>query len=367
MSTTSHSLIRIRINTAAVIQNIAAFKAYIAPKTPKLWAVVKANAYGHDLKQFAKLIHDEVDGFCVASMDEALSLRDLGLTEPILVLSVVAPSDAPLAVTQNISLAATSLDWLKAVLQTQPPKGLKIHLAFDSGMGRLGVLSLAELEEMIQLARSADFEIEGIFTHFATADEDDLEKFLEQENTFQEVLSKLSIRPSYRHSTNSGAGLWHTDAILDLERIGILLYGLDPSDGLLALPYPLTPVMELTTELIQVKKMPVGSSVGYGACAILSEDSFIGVLPIGYADGWSREMTGFHVLISGHLCDIIGPISMNMCMVKLPKNFPIGQNVTLIGTDGAQSLTVLDIAKWRHTISTEITSDFRESIPRIYD
>ena len=357
------------INLKAIQGNIEKMRAHLTEigKNPALFAVVKANAYGHGSVQVAQSVHELVDGFCVSNLDEAIELRTHLITKPILILSGIVPDNADIAASLNITLAAPSLDWLKLIVaQPTDCAGLKIHIAVDSGMGRIGVRTVEEANAMLALAEANGIIVEGIFTHFATADEVDTTKFLQQKAKFTEIVNGLTKRPHYVHSTNSAAGLWHDEGIQDIVRFGVAMYGLNPSGRAIDLPFELEPAFELKSELTHVKQIQAGDSVGYGATFVASEPTYVGTVSIGYADGWTRDMQGFHVLVDGQFCEIIGRVSMDQMCVKLPKAYAIGTPVTLIGRDGQLEISAQDIAEWRGTINYEVLCLLSDRIYRQY-
>ncbi len=354
------------VSLTAIQNNVKKMRQHIGAK-PALYAVVKANAYGHGAIPVAQSVHELVDGFCVSNLDEAIELRNHLITKPILVLSGIVPENADIATSLNITLTAPSLAWLKLIVaQKTNYQGLKIHIAVDSGMGRIGVRDAAEANAMIDLADQSGILFDGIFTHFATADEVDTTKYLQQKEKFASIVAGLNRRPQFVHSTNSAAGLWHKEQVQDIERLGVSMYGLNPSGRALDLPFDLEPAFELKSELTHVKTIQVGDTVGYGATYTASEDTVVGTVSIGYADGWTREMQGFHVIVDGQYCEIIGRVSMDQMCIKLEKEYPIGTPVTLIGREGQLEITAQEIAEWRHTINYEILCLLSDRIYREY-
>lgn len=354
------------IDLKAIQNNIKKFRKHIGDK-PEIWGVVKANAYGHGSIPVSQAIHELVDGFCVSNLDEAIELRQNLMTKPILVLSGIVPENVDIAASLNITLAAPSLEWLKLIVKEKIDFSLlKIHIAVDSGMGRIGVRDALEANSMIALADEYKIQFEGIFTHFATADEEDETKFNQQKEKFDEIVSTLSRRPRYVHSTNTASALWHTEQVQDIERLGVSMYGLNPSGNTLSLPFELEAAFSLKSELTHVKKIFPGDTLGYGATYQAETETWIGTVSIGYADGWTRDMQGFKVLVDGKFCEIVGRVSMDQMMIKLDQSYPLGTTVTLIGKDGKNEITAQDIAEWRHTINYEVLCLFSDRIHRRY-
>lgn len=368
MKPSTHRPTQAVINLAAIQSNIENFKAYVDQKT-EIWAVVKANGYGHGAIRVAQSANDLVAGFCVSNLDEAIELRSHGIVKPILVLSGIVPKDIHIAVNLRVTVTAPSLDWLKLVtehLEDVEVEHLKFHIKVDSGMGRIGVTTADEANAIIALADQFGMNFDGVFTHFATADEAAQEKFVAQKVKFDQIVTNLVRRPKYVHSSNSAAGIWHRETIQDIERLGDALYGLNPSGQTLEMTYQITPALELKSELTHVKTIDKGETVGYGAEFVAEQQTIIGTVPIGYADGWTRDMTGFNVLVNGKKCRIIGRISMDQMTIELTERLPIGTKVTLIGQDGDEKITVDDVAAHRGTINYEVVCLLSDRIKRIY-
>ncbi|WP_125761930.1 alanine racemase [Companilactobacillus hulinensis] len=340
------------------------------PEGTKVFAVVKANAYGHGLEQVAKAeIEFGATGLCVATLDEGLEIRQSGVIAPILVLGITSTEYVKIASQANISLTVGDLDWLKEASK-QDISGLKVHLGIDSGMGRIGFREKSDLIEACNFLKDnpKKFIAEGLFTHFATADSPDEKYFEKQVKRFKEMKSDLPIDFKYVHCANSATALWHKELAINMVRDGIALYGLNPSQtDILDLPYELKPALSFRSELVFVKKIESGESVGYGATYTSDEPEWIGTVPIGYADGWLRRMQGFEVLINGKRYPIVGRVCMDQFMVKLPGKLPVGTKVTLIGKDGDDEITATDVAQYAGTINYEVLCCLSERLPRFYD
>ena len=339
------------------------------PEGTKVFAVVKANAYGHGLVKVAKSeIEFGAAGLCVATLDEALEIRNSGVEAPILVLGIVPVEYAKVAARANISLTVGNLDWLKVAVQLRVTN-LKVHLGIDSGMGRIGFQEKADLIEACEFLNDHKdaFIPEGLFTHFATADNPDEKYFEKQVNRFKEMSSDLPTKFTYVHCANSATALWHKDLAINMVRYGIALYGLNPSQtDITDLPFKLEPALSFYSELVFVKKVKAGESIGYGATYTADKDEWIGTVPVGYADGWLRRMQGCDVLINGKRCQNVGRGCMDQFMVRLPGELPVGTNVTLIGKDGDEEITATDAAKYAGTINYEILCCLSERLPRVY-
>lgn len=368
MKPSTHRPTRAIISLTAIQDNIKQFKTHVGKQT-EVWAVVKANAYGHGAISVSQSIDDLVAGFCVSNLDEAIELRSHGTVKPILVLSGIVPEDIHIAVNLRLIVTVPSLDWFKLVsqhLEDVDCGHLRFHIKVDSGMGRIGVTTAEEANQIIALADELGADFAGVFTHFATADEVAQDKFIDQKEKFETIVANLTRRPTYVHSSNSAAGIWHKETVQDIERLGDVMYGLNPSGKVLEMPYAITPALELISELTHVKRIAKGDTVGYGAEFVADQETIIGTVPIGYADGWTRNMTGFYVLVAGKRCPIVGRISMDQITIALDEKLPIGTKVTLIGQDEQETITVDDVAAYRGTINYEVVCLLSDRIKRIY-
>lgn len=358
------------INLDHLTDNIKNIKRHIASDEVKMFAVVKANAYGHgDLQVAEAALEAGVHGLAVAFLDEAVSLRKGGIEAPLLVLGASRAQDVNLASDYNVSLTAFDLDWLKeASKHLKPDARLKLHIKCDTGMGRIGIRSADELKKIESYIHSiSQFEMEGIFTHYATADELD-DAYLERQlGKFNEMLAVLDERPEYVHSSNSAAVLRKPDTHFNAVRVGIAMYGLTPSQEMKeVLPIPLKEVFSLYSRLIHTKEIKAGDKISYGATYEASENEWIGTIPIGYADGWIRKLQGQEVIVDGKRSPIVGRICMDQCMISLPRPLKTGEKVTLIGRDGNEAVTIDEIAGKLETINYEIPCIISARVPRIY-
>ncbi|HEK9994645.1 TPA: alanine racemase [Streptococcus equi subsp. zooepidemicus] len=355
-----------RVDLEAIRANIDHIHQHI-PKKVRTYAVVKANAYGHGAVAVSKAVEDQVDGYCVSNLDEALELRQAGIDKEILILGVILASELQLAIKHQLTITVASLEWLElAKKESVDFSQLHVHVKVDSGMGRIGVRSLAEANQLISILSDMGVQLDGIFTHFATADESDHAMFDKQLTFFKQLVAQLDKKPALVHASNSATSLWHSETIFNAIRLGIVIYGLNPSGNSLSLPCPLKEALSLESHLVHVKQIQAGDSVGYGASYVAAEPEYVGTLPIGYADGWTRNMQGFKVLVEGEFCDIIGRVSMDQLTIRLPKAYPIGTKVTLIGQQGKQVITATDVADYRGTINYEVLCLLSDRIPREY-
>ncbi|RYL98467.1 alanine racemase [Sporolactobacillus sp. THM7-7] len=363
------------IDLDAVAANVANMKKSI-PEETGLMAVVKANGYGHGAAEVAETALANGAGWlAVALLDEGIALRRRGITAPILVLSPPRAKDVAIAAKYHISLTAFQKEWVKEaerIYDLEEP--VFLHIACDTGMGRIGIRSREEAGELAEaVGEDRRFVIEGLFTHFATADQDDDAYFNRQYRRFETMvrwMHDLGVHPPVIHCANSATTLkypYRKYRLFNMVRYGISMYGLSPSPEMAdKLPFPLKRALSLCSRLTHVKKMKPGSAIGYGATYHTKTDEWIGTVPIGYADGWLRALSGTDVLVAGRRCPIVGRICMDQLMVRLPSSLPVGTKVTLIGRDGDDEITADDIAGKLGTINYEVTCMIHPRVPRVF-
>ncbi|MCU7356933.1 MULTISPECIES: alanine racemase [Enterococcus] len=370
MVTSIHRPTKAIIDLSAITQNIENILQQLSQEM-NLFAVVKADGYGHGAVAVANAaLKAGANGFCVATIDEGIELREAGITQPILVLGVVETSYIHLLSEYDLAFPVTTLAWLKdaaMILQLeQLPRPLKVHLKVDTGMGRIGFLASENVNEAVRLIESIpQIEWEGIFTHFATADQAEKSYYETQKNRFMAILEQLPYQPLYVHDSNSATALWH-EPIGNLVRYGVALYGLNPSGQAVAAPYKLKAALELVSAVVQVKQLPKGYGIGYGETYITPKPEWIGTVPIGYADGWLRKLQGFHILVDGNFCEIVGRVCMDQIMIRLPHEVPVGTKVTLIGKNGGHEITLQQVAEKLETIHYEVACGISPRVPREY-
>ena len=332
--------------------------------TKEIFAVVKANGYGHGDAEVSKVaIEAGVSCLAVSGLDEALRLRNSGIEVPILVLGMTRLKDVLLAAENNISLTAHDEMWIEHLVSLPLKTPVKVHLKIDSGMHRLGLMTEEQVQKNFNRLKTAPMvEVEGVFTHMATADSDK-EYLGHQIETFKRLIANLDLSDvKYVHLENTATLLQKEFDFDHAIRLGIGLYGVNPDANFIPIDFDLKPALKLLSNLVQVKKIKKGDKVGYGATYEAQEDEWIGVVPIGYADGWTRSHQGRHVIVNGYECEIIGRVCMDQMMIRLPKQFPMGTEVTLIG-DG---MPVERVAKEVGTISYEILCLISDRVPRVY-
>ncbi len=331
--------------------------------------VVKANAYGHGAVAVAKTLEEAgADYLAVACLDEAVELREHGIAMPILILGVTPPEFAgellALDLTQTVGDRESALAYSKAAQRAG--KALRIHIKVDTGMSRLGFFWEIAAERAQEVAALPGLKVEGIFTHFAAADDDE-DFTMEQFTRFLGVTDELAhngLQIPIRHCAASAAVLHYPCTHVDMVRPGIALYGHYPDRGMEHL-CDLRPVMTLKTRVSAVRELPEGATISYGRTHTLTRPRQVAVLPIGYADGFSRLLSNqTEVLLQGKKCPILGRICMDMCMADvtgLPGVKP-GDEVVVFGPD----LPLEDKADGASTIQYELLCGVSRRVPRVY-
>lgn len=362
----------IRIDLSAIASNINEINK-ILPKETDIMAVVKANAYGHGSIQVARqALASGANSLAVAFLEEALVLRRAGITAPILVLGVVAPEHTNVAADNQVTLTFFQIEWLNRIDDANFKHPLKLHMKWDTGMGRLGLRTESELTDILsELHKRDQVKLTGVFTHFSAADSDDLSYFEKQKQRFEQLLTTFKHYwkdPVAIHLGNSAAAIRFPKEMYTTVRLGIGMYGLYPSDVIRTeASVALKPAFTLKSKLMHVKQVVAGEPIGYGMAYITSRDEWIGTIGIGYADGWTRRMQGFEVLIDGKKHPIAGRICMDQMMISLDKAYPIGTEVVLIGKQGHEEISVGDVANHLGTINYEIPCLLNGRIPKVYE
>ena len=361
---------RIEIDAQALAGNVRLLKAHIGDQV-SLMAVVKANAYGHGAVAVSRTaLANGADWLAVANMAEALELRASGIAAPILILNGIPAFAVEQAIQQDIRVSLFDLEQARPMQEAAQKAGgkLKVHIKVDSGMGRLGALAGEALDLMRCLQSMESLEIEGIYTHFARADEDPAHT-ARQLAVFKAALASMQadgFRFSCIHAANSAALIASRDSYFNLVRPGLLLYGLQPT-GPMRLA-GLRPVMSWKTTVAQVKTLPAGASVGYGGDYRTRRQETIAVLPVGYADGLRRSpQTWRQALIRGKRAPLIGRVSMEKTTVNVSHipNARAGDEVVLMGRQGDQEISADEIADWLGTLHYELVASIAPRAPRI--
>ena len=363
------------INIDAMKYNVENIRRITSPNA-KIMAVVKADAYGHGYRKVCKsLLESGVDCFAVAMVAEAKEIRRSGFDVPVLILGASHRSEAEEIVRYDIMPNVYNYEFAKYLSQiaVKQNKNVKIHLKIDTGMSRLGFVAGDDntelLNEIIKIYNLPNIIIDGIFSHFACSDEADSSYTYLQFERFKQLIDELEavgINIPCKHIANSAAIMMYPEMHLDMVRAGIILYGYYPSNEVDKEKLPLKPVMTLKSSVTLVKDMDAGRGVSYGKTYITDRKTKIATIPIGYADGYLRSLSQKAKMeIDGKLCNVIGRICMDQCMIDVTNvnNINIGDEVIIFGEG---QITADDVAEWMNTINYEILCLVSKRIPRIY-
>lgn len=348
----------------------------LTDKNAKITAVIKADGYGHGAKYIAQTLLDNgADRFAVAVLDEALELRKAGITVPILVLGYTQPERAKAIIENDIEQAVYSYELAEALSKEaqKQNKKAKIHIKIDTGMGRIGFrVDESAIECIKRISQLPNLDIEGMFTHFAIADERDKTYTEEQFKKFMWVAGRLEsegIKIKLKHCGNSATIIDLPQMHLDMVRAGIILYGLAPSQEVHLEKINLKQVMSLKARISHVKEIEAGESVSYGRKFIATNKTRIATIPIGYADGYTRMLSGkAEALVNGIRVPVVGRICMDQCMLDVTKagDVKVGDEVVLFGYQKDSFISIDEIAEKLGTINYEIVCMIGKRVPRVY-
>ncbi|WP_058486268.1 alanine racemase [Defluviitalea phaphyphila] len=363
------------INLDAIAHNINQIKKQLSHNT-EIMAIIKADAYGHGAIEVSKvLIENGVERLGVAILDEGKQLRNKGINVPILILGYTSPSKADEIVSFNLTQTVFTYEMAKALSDSAKAqnKNVNIHIKIDTGMGRIGFKPNNESINLIkEINKLPNLNIEGIFTHFSSADEADSSFTELQFNRFTSFIKELEKEKIYipiKHCSNSAGFISYKKTHMNLIRPGIILYGLYPSDEVKKDIVDLKPAMTLKAKVIFVKEVEKNSPISYNRKFITKRKTKVATIPVGYADGYSRRLSSKgRVLIKGHYAPIIGNICMDQFMVDVTHipNVKIGDEVILMGQQEDKIITAEEIAKKIGTINYEIICVVGKRIPRVY-
>ncbi|MEH6824345.1 MAG: alanine racemase [Motiliproteus sp.] len=349
------------IDLDRIYHNVSKIKAHAGFES--LFAVVKANAYGHgDVEVARTALEAGATHLAVALLDEALKLRHHFNDSAILVMGPIRVADIAVAAAHRIAIIAHDLDWIETAAGYSGPR-LDIHIKLDTGMNRVGIKCAEQLKRGTTLLDSNPaFNLCGLFTHFATADAD-TELYQTQLARFDRLTADIDLSAlTLVHQSNSAALLHHPkQPQSNAGRLGIAMYGLPPSADL-KLPFDLQQAFSLHSRITQIKQLRKGEKVGYGATYEADTDQLIGILPLGYADGWLRYHQGREVEIRGQRYPLVGRICMDQCMVRIDPSIGVGTQVTLLG----DLISVTDAANDLNTINYELVCSISDRVPRRY-
>lgn len=362
------------IDLDAIYENVKNAKALLKKDT-KMMAIVKADGYGHGAVEVARQIDELVDAYGVAILEEGIELRKAGFTKPILILGYTPKPLYPAMIRYDIATAVFTMEMAKEMSDTAVAmhKNANIHIKLDTGMSRIGFAITKESKEIIeQIAKLPGIEIKGCFSHFARMDEKDKTKANEQFAKFTKMVNALEkdgVDLGIRHISNSAGIMEAPEVQMDMVRNGICLYGLYPSEEVQKERLPLKPAMELKAYVSYVKTLEPGVEIGYGGTYTTTKKTRVATIPVGYADGYSRCLSGKgSVLIHGKKAPILGRVCMDQFMVDVTDidNVCVGDRVTLFGKDGDSCITIEEISAMAHSFNYEFVCDIGKRIPRVY-
>lgn len=371
----NYSRVCARIDLDAVEYNLDMMKRNIMEET-KMIGVVKTDGYGHGASQIAKYVMENKDyiwGYAVATLDEAVLLKKNNIKKPILVLGCIFPDQRDDMIQHEIRMTCYTLEMAKDVSERAERLNKKayIHIKLDTGMSRLGFQITEEgVEEICQIAALPNLVLEGMYSHFATADETDktfTKKQLERYNWMKTRLEDQQITFQYYHCSNSAGIIDVKEANMDLVRAGISIYGLYPSAEVEKKNVPLKPALELITHVAHVKWVDEGTTVSYGCTYVTKKRTKIATIPVGYGDGYPRSLSNKgYVLIHGKKAAILGRVCMDQFMVDVTEieDVKFGDRVTLVGADQGEELPVEILSDLSGRFNYEFVCDLGKRIPR---
>ncbi len=349
----------------------------ITNKRAEILAAVKADAYGHGVMETVRtMLENGVTQLAVSMLDEAIQLRKLGINVPILILSYTDPVRAEEIIQNEVTQTVFSHDLAEALSAAAVRQGrnIKIHVKVDTGMTRVGFMpGYSAVKNVLQISRLPNIIVEGLFTHFASADEKDRSYTQMQFEKFMSICSELGrvgVHIPIKHACNSAGIIEYPEMHLDMVRPGIILYGIYPSEDVNRSKIALKPAMTLKANVILVKDVEKDTCISYGRIFKTERESRIATIPIGYADGYTRLLSNKgQVLVNGQKAPVVGRICMDQCMVDVTDisgNVGVGDEVVLFGRQGGQEISVGEIASLVGTISYEMLCIIGKRIPRVY-
>ncbi|MCF0143527.1 MAG: alanine racemase [Firmicutes bacterium] len=365
------------INVTNLDYNIKQIKSKVDPRV-KITGIIKADGYGHGSVKCASVLRaNGINSFGVATLSEAIKLRKAGYEiEQIIILGITPDPYVEVLLEYNLTPVVCSYENAEAIdtAARKAGKTVNCYIAVDTGMGRIGYNpeDPSSVEDVIMISKLQNINIEGLFSHFATADAADKNYARMQENRYQgfyKALLAADIIPPMKALSNSAAIMELPSAHFNQVRPGIILYGLYPSNEMIREAFHIKPVMSVKANIVHLKKVPAGTSVSYGRKWTAQRDSIIATIPLGYADGFPRpySMKG-EVLVNGVKAPIAGNICMDQCMIDVT-NVPyvrLGDEVTVMGKDGIYEISADDIAEATGTINYEIACAFGQRLPKVY-
>ncbi len=366
-----------RIDLDAVLYNMEQMKSNISPDA-KIMGIIKADGYGHGAVMIGRELEklDYVFGYGVATAEEAIILRKAGLVKPILILGYTFPSCYESLIKEDIRPAVFKYDMLREIdaCAKKLGKRAKIHIKADTGMSRIGITpDDAGLDFVKEALSCENIEVEGVFTHFARADEKDKGSVKEQIDRISQFFDRIENEAGYKipvkHCSNSAGIIELKEANMDMVRAGISLYGLWPSSEVKRDIISLKPVLSLKSHIVYIKRIKAGTPVSYGGTYVSGSDMRIATIPIGYGDGYPRGLSNKgYVLIHGRKAPILGRVCMDQFMVSVDDipEAAEGDEVTLIGEDKGEIITMEELGDISGRFNYELACDLSKRIPRVY-
>lgn len=362
------------VDLGRIEHNVKQIKSLCENK--KIYGVVKADAYGHGALDIVQvLLKSGVTDLAVALITEALEIIKSGINVPILILGFTPLTFAEDILNNNIEQTVYDLEYAKKLseIAQEKNKTAKIHIAVDTGMGRIGFLPNEKgMEAVRQISKLPNINIEGIFTHFSTADEADKTYSLEQLakfNKFVDDLENEGIKINIKHASNSAGIMDLPEAHFNAVRPGIIMYGYYPSNEVIKERLDLKPALTLKTSVVHVKTLPKDMYISYGRKYKTDKERVIATLPIGYADGYTRALSNKgKVIVNGKLASIVGAVCMDQCMIDVTDvgTVEVGDEVILLGEHGNTRFNADDLAELLDTINYEIICMIGRRVPRVY-
>ncbi len=370
----SNGRITAYIHMGAIAENFRRMKENLREGV-RMVAVIKTDGYGHGAVPIARMAEpcDYIWGFAVAAFSEAKELREAGITKPILILGYTFEEDYPEMAARGIRPTIFTAGMAREFSDAAKSVGVKapVHLAVDTGMSRIGVADNDEgLEEAVRIASCPDIQVEGVFTHFARADETDKSFARSQLGRFSAFCDRLEaagLQGFLRHCSNSAGIMELPEANLDLVRAGISIYGIYPSDEMNR-GFVLSPAMELKSHIVYIKTLEKGTPISYGGTFVTPRQMRVATIPVGYGDGYPRSLSSKgYVLIRGRRAPILGRVCMDQFMVDVSEieAEPLDE-VTLLGRDGDAQITIEELDALSGRFPYEFVCDIGKRVPRVY-
>lgn len=366
--------IEARVNLDAICNNIDEVRRNINTDT-KIMAVIKADGYGHGAVALATALKDKVDAYGIAIIEEGIELRRAGFEKPILVLGFTPHQLYDELLKYDIIQTVFQYDMAKRLSDTAVSLGkqAKIHIKVDTGMTRIGFKDTDEsIQTIKEISKLPNITIDGIYTHFASADEEDktsARKQLSRFLIFADKLEKEGIHIPVKHVSNSASIIDLPESNLDMVRSGIITYGMYPSDKVNKNRLMLQPALTLISNVVYVKSVEAGTGISYNSTYITEQDSVIATIPVGYGDGYPRQLSSKgRVLIHGKSAPIVGRVCMDQFMVDVTDipDVKEGDKVTLIGQNGDESISIEEVANLAGSFNYELVCDIGKRVPRVY-